>query len=88
LGKLEKLIGIEWLLSSWSDLLSDKAAMHKLFDEGKEYLLALDAVVKKYYFNTTEATIETCKLVIDELKLPPVYVNQLSHKTFLLHITD
>jgi hydroxyacylglutathione hydrolase len=88
LEKLKKLNDIEWLLSSWSNPLSDKASMHKLFNEGEEYLMALDAVVKKYYLNATEATIETCKLVIDELKLPPVYVNQLSHKAFLSHITD
>ncbi|MDD1758662.1 MAG: MBL fold metallo-hydrolase [Methanotrichaceae archaeon] len=88
LEKLEKLTGIEWLLSSWSDPLSDKSSMHRHFNDGKEYLLALDTVVKKYYLNTTEATLETCKLVIDELKLPPVYVNQLSHKAFMSHISD
>ena len=75
------------LLSSWNDPLSDKASMHEQFNEGKDYLMAVDAG-KKYYLNTTEATIETYKLIIDELKLPPVYVNQLSHKAFLSHITD
>ncbi len=88
LEKLEQLIGIEWLLSSWSNPLSDMDSKYKLFDEGKEYLTALDAVVKKFYFKTDDATMETCRLVIDELKLPGVYVNQLTHKAFLSHITD
>ena len=88
LEKLEKLANIEWLLSSWNDPVSDKASMHRLFNEGKEYLMALDTVVKKYYFSTTEATLETCRLVIDELMLPPVYANPLSHRAFLSHMTD
>lgn len=88
LEKLEKLTGIEWLLSSWSDPISDKVSINRLFDEGKAYLQLLDAAVKKYYFNTTDATMETCQRVIDELKLPSVYVNPLSHRAFLSHITD
>jgi len=88
LEKLEKLTNIEWLLSSWSDPISDKVSINRLFDEGKAYLQLLDAAVKKYYSGTTEATMEMCKRVIDELKLPPIYANPLSHKAFLSHLAD
>jgi hydroxyacylglutathione hydrolase len=87
LEKLEKMIGIKWLLSSWSDPLSDIASMHKLFNEGKNYLMVLDTIVKKYYSDTGEPTMEACRRVIDELKLPSVYANPLSHRAFLSHVT-
>jgi hydroxyacylglutathione hydrolase len=87
LEKLEKLTDLEWLLSSWSDPLSYKASIHKLFNEGKNYLMALDMVVKKYYSDIDEATIGACQCVIDELKLPSVYANPLSHRAFLSHIS-
>jgi hydroxyacylglutathione hydrolase len=88
LEKLENLKNIEWLISSWINPISDKVSIDRLFDEGKAYLRALDKAVKKYYSTPKEATIEACKCVIDELKLPPIYATQLSHKAFLSHFAD
>jgi glyoxylase-like metal-dependent hydrolase (beta-lactamase superfamily II) len=76
---------IKVMLSSWSEPVYDKIKMREAIEKGEAYLSRIDTVVKKYYLNR-QADMNSCKNVIAELGLPPVFAIPMVHRAFLSHI--
>jgi len=74
------------LVSSWTEPLSDKDKIVQLIAEGEEYLKKIDNLVNIYYSEKVEKPFESCKKVIDELKLPLLLVNPIVERAFRTHL--
>lgn len=76
----------EILLSSWTDPIKNLDKIQELIMNGEKYLIKLDMGVKQYYSSKEENTLENCKRLIDNLGLPPIYINPVVHRAFQSHI--
>ncbi|MFL0195695.1 MBL fold metallo-hydrolase [Clostridium sp. WILCCON 0269] len=74
------------LLSSWTEPINNLAKIKELIMNGEQYLIKLDMGVKQYYSSKEENTLENCKRLIDNLGLPPVYINPIVHRAFQSHL--
>lgn len=74
------------LLSSWMEPINNFTKIKELIMNGEQYLIKLDVGVKQYYSRKEENTLQNCKRLIDNLGLPPVYVNPIVHRAFQSHI--
>lgn len=59
--------------------------MREAIEKGEAYLSRIDTAVKKHYLNG-QADLDSCKKVIIELDLPPIFVIPMVHQAFLSHI--
>lgn len=72
------------LLSSWTAPLFNKKEISELIDEGRNYMLKIDGVVKECYSGANNG--DACKLAVAKLGLPPFLVNPLVDNTFKSHL--
>lgn len=86
LNFLKGFQNIKVMLSSWSEPVYDKIKMREAIEKGEAYLSRIDTIVKKYYLNR-QADMSSCKNVISELGLPPVFAIPMVHRAFLSHIS-
>ncbi len=86
LKRIEKNTNYELLISSWTEPLSEKVKIDLLISEGYDYLKKIDNLVNTYYSNESEMPFESCKKIIDELKLPPLFVNPIVDRAFRTHL--
>lgn len=70
-------------LSSWTEPIYSREETGLLIEDGKNYLLKIDAVVKEYYPGANNS--EACKRVVAKLGLPPFFANQLVDNAFKSH---
>lgn len=71
-------------LSSWTAPLFSKEEIKLLIEEGKNYMLKIDAVVKECYLGTNNP--EACKIAVVKLGLPPFLANPLVDGAFKSHL--
>ena len=72
------------LLSSWSAPLYDKKEIGILIDEGRNYMLKIDAIVKECYAGAYNS--EACKMTVSKLGLPPFLATSLVDNAFKSHL--
>jgi hypothetical protein len=73
------------MVSSWAEPLYDKAAMTKSMLDGERFLHRVDAAVKKNY-SGSGATMDDCRNVLAELRLPSLFAMPMVHRAFMSHI--
>lgn len=83
---LEKITTSDFgiFLSSWTPPLFSKAEISRLLDDGRIYMLKIDATVKECYQSNNET--EACKLAVEKLGLPPFLANQLVNASLKSHL--
>lgn len=86
LEQIKKNTSFETLISSWADPLSEKSKINQLIEAGEEYIKKIDSLVNLYYSSEYESPFESCEKVIDELKLPHLFVNSIVDKAFRSHL--
>ena len=74
------------LLTSWTPAITDSSQMYQLILEGETYLKKLDKAVKKHYKGEPVLALDNCKNCIDELGLPPFFINPIVNKAFCSHL--
>lgn len=86
MSSLEKISRAEFnvLVSSWTAPLTDKAEIEQLIGEGKNYMQAIDSVVKECYDD--EKNPDSCKMAVSKLGLPPFLANPIVDKAFRSHL--
>ena len=72
------------LLSSWSAPLYDKKEIGFFIDEGRNYMLKIDAIVKECYAGAYNS--EACKMAVTTLGLPPFLATPLVDNAFKSHL--
>ncbi|MBN2011783.1 MBL fold metallo-hydrolase [candidate division KSB1 bacterium] len=89
LEKLQRIDGIQHLLSSWDDPC-DGAAMTEKIQQSIGYFRKIHQVVSGVENAKTLAPMELCERVIPQMGLPPVAVNPLVARSFQsnLNISD
>ncbi len=76
----------EILLTSWTPSISDPYEIQRILKEGSEYIRKIDLAVRQYYGDSSDNSLDNCRLVIDKLGLPPFYANPISDKAFRSHL--
>lgn len=86
MNSLEKISRTEFnvLVSSWTAPLIDKAEIERLIGEGRNYMLAIDSVVKECYGD--EKNPDSCKMAVGKLGLPPFLANPIVDRAFRSHL--
>ena len=80
--KLEKINDVEILLSSWDDPRKN-GQIQDVFKDSVNYLTRIQQAVQKVAAKeNTSDSMEFCKNIISELKLPSVMVNPVTARTF------
>lgn len=86
MNSLEKISQADFnvLVSSWTAPLTDKAEIEQLIGEGRNYMLAIDSVVKECYGD--EKNPDSCKMAVGKLGLPPFLANPIVDRAFRSHL--
>jgi len=74
------------LISSWADPVFGRDEIFKCIQSGTDYLKKNNSSVTKTYNGSGNTSIEYCSTVIEDLKLPAIFVNPLVNKAFLSHL--
>jgi len=74
------------LLTSWTPPLLNKTEANRLIVEGEQYLCKLDRVVQEFYMESEKSSMESCKLTVQKLALPPFFINPLVDNAFKSHL--
>ena len=74
------------LLTSWTPPINNTTEIDKLINSGEEYLAMIDKTVKKTYSGTEPAPLMFCRQTVEDLQLPPVFVNPIVDKAFRSHL--
>ncbi len=75
------------LLTSWTQPLTDKCEIEKLIDEGENYILKLDRVVKETYTGKESESLSFCTKAVQKLGLPPFLVGKVVDNAFRSHLS-
>ena len=75
-----------YMLTSWTPPVTNKSEIEKLIREGEGYMKFIDSVVKDCYKDKTTNTLDSCKIAIDKLGLPPFLVIPVVDKAFKSHL--
>jgi glyoxylase-like metal-dependent hydrolase (beta-lactamase superfamily II) len=86
MNSLEKINQADFnvLVSSRTAPLTDKAEIERLIGEGRNYMLAIDSVVKECYGD--EKNPDSCKMAVGKLGLPPFLANPIVDRAFRSHL--
>lgn len=80
--KLDKISGAVILLSSWDDPRKG-GQIHDVFEDSVNYFTKIQQAVQEVATKeNTSDSMEFCKDIISELKLPPVMANPVTARTF------
>lgn len=74
------------LLTSWTPPLTASEEMKKIIDEGEKYMKHIDAAVNACYNNRGSDSLDSCRLTVEKLGLPPFLVNPIVDKAFRSHL--
>jgi len=86
LERIKKNTSFDTLISSWADPLFERAQIDQIIIEGEEYIKKIDSLVNVYYSSEYELPFQSCEKVIDELKLPHLFVNSIVDRAFRSHL--
>lgn len=85
--KLKKIEGVNTLLSSWSEVVTDEGVTAKM-DKSIGYFKALHKIITGIPNANNLQPMDLCKQVIEKMGLPPVAVNPLVAKSFQSNICN
>lgn len=82
---LIKSLQFNTLLTSWTEPLFNRTAISGLIEGGEKYMDKINGAVKKYYSDHQGDTMDCCRMVIQELQLPPLFAIPLVDRAFKTH---
>lgn len=86
LNQIRKNLNQNILLSSWAPALQDKTEIEKLIADGETYLKQIGVAVKENYLGKEAESFQFCKKTINQLGMPPFFVNPIVDSAFRSHL--
>ena len=76
------------MLTSWTTPLTTGAEIGNVVQEGEDYMLTLDEMVRKTYVGEEPASLAFCRATLEKLGLPAFLVTPLVDKAFRSHLEN
>lgn len=74
------------LLTSWTPPLLTKSEIDRIINEGSEYMLMIDNIVRRIYSGKESEPFEFCKQAVKEIGLPPFLATPIVDRAFRGHL--
>jgi hydroxyacylglutathione hydrolase len=74
------------LLTSWTPALTNLSEIDKLINDGEEYMIKINQVVKEIYAGDESEPFMFCRRTLERLGLPPFLVTSVVDKAFRSHL--
>ncbi len=74
------------LLTSWTPPLTNSSDIKNLINDGEEYMIKIDHIVKEIYSGTESEPFMFCRKTIEKLGLPPFLATPIVDQAFRSHL--